>query len=57
MVAAVAATQAAKAGLAIPPNERPALPLACFFAAGEIGPIGAGQSFLHGQTAGVVLLR
>lgn len=49
--------QAAKAGLAIAPNERPALALAGFFAAGEIGPIGAGQSFLHGQTAGVVLLR
>ncbi len=49
--------QAAKAGMAIAPNERPSLPLAGFLASGEIGPIGAGQSFLHGQTACVVLLR
>jgi small ligand-binding sensory domain FIST len=49
--------QAAKAGITIAPNDRPALPLAGFFAAGEIGPIGAGQSFLHGHTACVVLLR
>ncbi len=49
--------QAAKAGLAIAPNERPTLALAGFFANGEIGPIGAGQSFLHGQTACIVLLR
>ena len=32
------------------------LPLAGFFAAGEIGPVG-GQSFLHGHTACVVLFR
>lgn len=32
------------------------VPLAGFFAAGEIGPIG-GHSFVHGQTASVVILR
>ncbi len=32
------------------------LPMAGFFAAGEIGPVG-GQSFLHGQTASVALFR
>jgi small ligand-binding sensory domain FIST len=32
------------------------LPLAGFFAAGEIGPIGT-QSFLHGHTAVLALLR
>ncbi len=35
--------------------ERP-MPLAGFFAAGEIGPIGEG-SFLHGHTASLALLR
>jgi small ligand-binding sensory domain FIST len=32
------------------------IPLAGFFAAGEIGPIG-NQSFVHGHTAGLALLR
>lgn len=34
----------------------PELPVAGFFAAGEIGPIG-GKSFLHGHTASIVLMR
>lgn len=34
----------------------PTTPLAGFFAAGEIGPIGA-KSFIHGQTASVALFR
>lgn len=32
------------------------IPLAGFFAAGEIGPVG-GQNFLHGQTASIALFR
>lgn len=35
---------------------RPSVPLAGFFAAGEIGPI-AGQVFLHGQTACAAIFR
>lgn len=47
--------EAAKAGEAI--NPRPTmLPLAGFFAAGEIGPVGD-ESHLHGQTACAVLFR
>ncbi len=34
----------------------PETPIAGFFAAGEIGPIG-GKSFLHGHTASIVLFR
>ena len=34
----------------------PETPLAGFFAAGELGPIG-GKSSLHGQTASIVLFR
>jgi small ligand-binding sensory domain FIST len=34
----------------------PGTPLAGFFAAGEIGPVG-GKTFLHGHTASVVLFR
>ena len=34
----------------------PETPLAGFFAAGELGPIG-GKSFLHGHTASIVLFR
>jgi len=34
----------------------PATPVAGFFAAGEIGPIG-GKNFIHGHTASVALLR
>lgn len=45
----------AKAGQEIDP-EGPALPLAGFFAAGEIGPVGK-DSYLHGQTACVALFR
>lgn len=36
--------------------EDPALPLAGYFAAGEIGPVGD-QSYLHGQTAVLALFR
>jgi small ligand-binding sensory domain FIST len=37
-------------------RQLPGLPLAGFFAAGELGPIG-GQSFLHGHTASLALFR
>lgn len=48
----------AKAGTPIPttPPTAPTLPLAGFFAAGEIGPIG-GECFVHGQTACIALFR
>jgi small ligand-binding sensory domain FIST len=45
----------AKGGEEIDP-EGPVLPLAGFFAAGEIGPVGD-QSYLHGQTAVLALFR
>lgn len=45
----------AKAGQEID-AEGPTLPLAGFFAAGEIGPVGQ-DSFLHGQTACLALFR
>lgn len=45
----------AKVGREIDP-EGPVLPLAGFFASGEIGPIGD-QSYLHGQAAVVALFR
>jgi small ligand-binding sensory domain FIST len=45
----------AKAGQAIDPEGR-SLPLAGFFAAGEIGPVG-NDSYLHGQTACLALFR
>jgi small ligand-binding sensory domain FIST len=45
----------AKPGQKIDPSAA-SLPLAGFFAAGEIGPIG-NESFLHGQTACAVLFR
>jgi small ligand-binding sensory domain FIST len=45
----------AKAGQEIDP-EGPTLPIAGFFAAGEIGPVGA-DSYLHGQTACLALFR
>lgn len=39
-------------------SEPGSLPLAGFFAAGEIGPVGdAGESFLHGHTACLALFR
>jgi small ligand-binding sensory domain FIST len=34
----------------------PAAPIAGFFAAGEIGPVG-GRNFIHGHTASFALLR
>jgi small ligand-binding sensory domain FIST len=34
----------------------PETPLAGFFAAGELGPVG-GKSFVHGQTASIILFR
>ncbi|MFN0132465.1 MAG: FIST N-terminal domain-containing protein [Phycisphaerales bacterium] len=37
-------------------TERPSLPLAGFFAGGEIGPIG-GESYLHGHSACLALFR
>jgi len=37
-------------------REGPAMPLAGFFAAGEIGPVGD-LSYLHGQTAVLGLFR
>lgn len=46
---------AAKIGEEIDPA-RPMLPLAGFFAAGEIGPVGD-QSYLHGQSAVLALFR
>jgi small ligand-binding sensory domain FIST len=45
----------AKGGMSIE-AEGPAMPLAGFFAAGEIGPVGD-QSYLHGQTAVLGLFR
>jgi small ligand-binding sensory domain FIST len=45
----------AKGGKEIDP-EGPTLPLAGFFAAGEIGPVGS-DSFLHGHTACLALFR
>lgn len=50
-----AAEQRAKLGAQMVDN-RPTMPLAGFFAAGEIGPIGDGV-FVHGQTASVALFR
>ncbi|NUQ68095.1 MAG: FIST C-terminal domain-containing protein [Phycisphaerales bacterium] len=44
----------AKGGM--PFDSEPLVPLAGFFAAGEIGPIG-GECFLHGQAACAVMLR
>lgn len=44
----------AKGGTPIDAEE--SVPLAGFFAAGEIGPVGS-QSFLHGQTACAVMIR
>ncbi len=32
------------------------LPIAGFFAAGELGPVG-GQNFMHGHTASVAIIR
>ncbi len=46
---------AARGGMGIDPSA-PSLPLAGFFGAGEIGPIGE-QSFLHGHTACLALFR
>jgi len=37
-------------------NAFPGIPVAGFFCAGELGPIG-GQNFLHGQTASLALFR
>lgn len=48
-------SEAAKAGRPISPPDAP-VPLAGFFAAGEIGPIG-GQAFLHGYTACLACFR
>lgn len=47
--------EAAKSGESIAPNDR-LVPLAGFFAAGEIGPIGR-QSFLHGFTSCLACFR
>ncbi|MBC7773602.1 MAG: FIST C-terminal domain-containing protein, partial [Pyrinomonadaceae bacterium] len=47
--------QQAKAGEPVI-HAGPVVPLAGFFAAGEIGPVG-GSVFLHGQTASVALFR
>lgn len=49
------AEQVAKGGEAIDP-EAPTIPLAGFFGAGEIGPVGS-ESFLHGHTACLALFR
>jgi small ligand-binding sensory domain FIST len=48
-------SEAAKAGEPISPPRAP-IPLAGFFAAGEIGPIG-GKTFLHGYTACLACFR
>ncbi len=48
-------SEAAKSGEPISPPNAP-IPLAGFFAAGEIGPI-AGQAFLHGYTACLACFR
>ena len=47
---------AAMLGRSLSPPAGPDLPVAGFFATGEIGPIG-GRSFLHGHTASALLLR
>jgi small ligand-binding sensory domain FIST len=41
---------------AVAAERMPATPVAGFFAAGEIGPVG-GRNFLHGHTASFALLR
>lgn len=46
----------AKGGFAAGAGPEPPLPLAGFFAAGEIGPVGA-RSYLHGQTACAAFFR
>jgi small ligand-binding sensory domain FIST len=57
-----AGEEAAKMGFPVgaskvPGAERP-MPLAGFFAAGEIGPVGgSGEAFVHGQTACLALFR
>lgn len=48
--------QLAKAGIVFEPRSSPTIPLAGFFGAGEIGPIGS-ESFLHGHTACVAMFR
>lgn len=48
-------TARAKGGRAMGPVD-PSVPMAGFFAAGEIGPIGA-DSYLHGQTACIAMFR
>lgn len=48
-------SERAKSGEAISPQSEP-IPLAGFFAAGEIGPI-SGQTFLHGYTACLACFR
>lgn len=52
----VAGEQLAKPGIAFEPRAEPTIPLAGFFGAGEIGPVGS-ESFLHGHTACVALFR
>lgn len=53
-----AGEQLAKGGEALSPAEPGVIPLAGFFAAGEIGPVGgAGRSFVHGHTVCAVLFR
>ena len=47
---------AVRAHLAIQEHLGPRMPLAGFFANGEIGPVGE-RSFLHGFTASIALLR
>lgn len=47
---------AAKLGAVYGPPARPLVPLAGFFASGEIGPLG-GSSFVHGHTACAALFR
>lgn len=54
----ISAPEAAKGGQAMPESSptAPSVPLAGFFCAGEIGPVGD-QVFVHGQTACAALFR
>lgn len=51
-----AGEELARGGSQIDPSATPHIPLAGFFAAGEIGPIGD-ESYLHGHTACIALFR
>ncbi len=52
----VSGEEVAKGGLVFSPGVRASVPMAGFFCAGEIGPVGE-ESYLHGQTACVVMFR